>query len=411
MAYSLLLCLLLLVCTASATSHGEGESSSHGEGESSSNGCTVSDTSYLISAINSTEGYNLTRAIINCLEYSDNRSTLSFGSISYESMTGTNGRYTVQCNSGLLLLSVSVFGFREERSSCYECVDAEDPCEPGTDCPQYCDHCLPNSECLLCTYARYNGQCLPNANCPNNGTPNPMNGNECECPHNFGGSNCRDCLLNVTDCQNGYLLNQASCRCEACPSGYYQFLVDPESRVPESVVGSPGEEEGHHEKKRATESEDSHGTSETDTDRTFCVQNCLYGWTPDPKGVCYACGMSYCLNCSGIGHCTRCRDGTLVYKDHCIGFYEYVEELNLELEEEEEREKQKFKTEQLELQIALPLVCFFVIAAFVLIAVFAHFRYPHVGKDKRHRDPSKRADNYEDTIESKFRPQSTVRYR
>ncbi|XP_019862083.1 PREDICTED: uncharacterized protein LOC109590626 [Amphimedon queenslandica] len=121
--------------------------------------------------------------------------------------------------------------------------------------------------------------------------------------------------------------------------------------------------------------------------------------------------MSYCLNCSGIGHCTRCHDGTLVYKNHCIGFYEYVEELNLELEEEEEREKEKFKTEQLELQIALPLVCFFVIAAFVLIAVFVHFRYPHVGKNKRHRDPSKRADNYEDTIESKFRPQSTVRYR
>ena len=126
MAYSLILCLLLLVCTtASASSHGEGESSA-------SNGCTVSDTSYLISAINSTEGYNLTRAIINCLEYSDNRSTLSFGSISYETMAGTNGRYTVQCSSGLLLLSVSDFGFREERSSCYECVDAEDPCVSGT---------------------------------------------------------------------------------------------------------------------------------------------------------------------------------------------------------------------------------------------------------------------------------------
>ena len=115
---------LLWVCTTFATSHGEGESSG--------NGCTVSDTSYLISAINSTEGYSLNGTVINCLEYSDNRSTLSFGSISYETIAGTNGRYTVQCNNGLLLLTVSVFGFREERSSCYRCTDAEDPCVSGT---------------------------------------------------------------------------------------------------------------------------------------------------------------------------------------------------------------------------------------------------------------------------------------
>ena len=134
MAYSFLLCLLLWVCAASATSHGEGESSG--------NGCTVSNTSYLISAINSTEGY-LNGTVINCLEYSDNRNTLSFGSISYETMAGTNGRYTVQCNSGLLLLTVSVFGFREERSSCYECTDAEDPCVSGTGMNTDLIYCCP----------------------------------------------------------------------------------------------------------------------------------------------------------------------------------------------------------------------------------------------------------------------------
>ena len=58
------------------------------------------------------------------------------------------------------------------------------------DCPEYCDYCLPTSECLHCTYARYNGTCLRNAICPNTGTPNPMNGNECECPQEFSGEDC-----------------------------------------------------------------------------------------------------------------------------------------------------------------------------------------------------------------------------
>ena len=57
-------------------------------------------------------------------------------------------------------------------------------------CPPYCDQCLSSSECLSCTYAKYNGQCYPNSTCPNNGTPNAQKGNECECPMNFGGSNC-----------------------------------------------------------------------------------------------------------------------------------------------------------------------------------------------------------------------------
>ena len=32
-----------------------------------------------------------------------------------------------------------------------------------------------------------------------------------------------------------------------------------------------------------------------------------------------ACGISYCLNCNGVNHCTRCRDGTVLTEDHCIG--------------------------------------------------------------------------------------------
>ena len=40
-------------------------------------------------------------------------------------------------------------------------------------------------------------------------------------------------------------------------------------------------------------------------------------------------------------------------------------------------------------QIALPIVCFIVVAGFIAAAVLAHKRYPHVGKDKRHRDPAK----------------------
>ncbi|XP_019859259.1 PREDICTED: uncharacterized protein LOC109587459 [Amphimedon queenslandica] len=408
-SYLFLLSLsLLLVCTTASTA-------SHGEGESSSNGCTVSDTSYLISAINSTEGYNLTRAIINCLEYSDNRSTLSFGSISYETMAGTNGRYTVQCNSGLLLLSVSVFGFREERSSCYECMDAEDPCASGTNClVQYCDHCLSASECLHCTNARYNGICL--SNCPSGRIPNSMKGNECECTQNYSGENCEYCEL--TECENGYTFNNVTaCECQkSCPPDYHKFLVDLESTVPRSVIGSPGEEEGggHH----ATEGgEDSHGTSDTDTDRTFCAQGCLNDtWRVDGiNGTCYACGISYCLECNTHNDCTKCRSGTLLKPTrpqyHCVGFYERIKELNETLEKDEEDERHRFEKEQLELEIVLPIVCFIVAAGFIAAAVFAHKRYPHVGKEKRHRDPTKKVVIDENTIESKFRSQSTVRFR
>ncbi|XP_019852494.1 PREDICTED: neurogenic locus notch homolog protein 1-like [Amphimedon queenslandica] len=416
--YSLLLCLLLLVCTTSATSHGEGESSS--------NGCTVSDTSYLISAINSTEGYNLTRAIINCLEYSDNRSTLSFGSISYETMAGTNGRYTVQCNSGLLLLSVSDFWFSEESSSCYECVDAEDSCVSGTDCPQYCDHCLSASECLHCTYARYKGLCLPNTSCPNNGVPNPMNGNECECTQEFSGDNCSVCAL--TECEIGYTLNNLtnSCQCvESCPSGSTElcqsgckFLVDPNSTVPQSVIGSPddvGEGGGHHKRARGG-GNDSHGTSDTDTDRAFCVQRCLNDWEPDSNGVCYACGISYCLECNANNDCTKCRSGTLLKtarpQNHCVGFYALIRELNEALQEEEHHEEEILKQQQLELIVALPIFCFFLIASIIVATILAHKRYPHVEEEKRYKDPTKIIVINRNTLESgKLQSQSTVRQR
>lgn len=40
-------------------------------------------------------------------------------------------------------------------------------------------------------------------------------------------------------------------------------------------------------------------------------------------------------------------------------------------------------------EIVLPIVCFLVAAGFIATAVFAHKRYPHVGKEKRHRDPTK----------------------
>lgn len=59
----------------------------------------------------------------------------------------------------------------------------------------YCIECSPNcelclqSQCLFCTEARYNDMCI--SVCPNGGTPNPNNGNECECPRNFGGNNCQ----------------------------------------------------------------------------------------------------------------------------------------------------------------------------------------------------------------------------
>lgn len=94
-------------------------------------GCTGTPNS-LLTAINASVSYNLTRVIPNCLEYSDNRSIISFGSLSFEHVDGTRGRYIVECSNGLLLLKMSSQTFRENVSACYECTDKQDPCVTGT---------------------------------------------------------------------------------------------------------------------------------------------------------------------------------------------------------------------------------------------------------------------------------------
>ena len=40
-------------------------------------------------------------------------------------------------------------------------------------------------------------------------------------------------------------------------------------------------------------------------------------------------------------------------------------------------------------KIVLPIVCFLVIVIFVALGALAHFRYPHLGHEKRHRNPQK----------------------
>ena len=132
MSSSLLLLLslsLFWLVAVAATSHG----GLHME-EEGGNGCTVSNVNYLKSAINSSEGYNLTSIVINCLQYADNRSTLAFGSISYENIDGSSGRYSVHCSSSstFLLLSTSEASYSAVRYSCYRCEDAENPCVSNT---------------------------------------------------------------------------------------------------------------------------------------------------------------------------------------------------------------------------------------------------------------------------------------
>jgi hypothetical protein len=48
------------------------------------------------------------------------------------------------------------------------------------------------------------------------------------------------------------------------------------------------------------------------------------------------------------------------------------------------------------------------VVVYVLMAVIAHFRYPHVGHDKRHRDPKKKVNT--ESIEQKFRPKSNANF-
>ena len=61
------------------------------------------------------------------------------------------------------------------------------------------------------------------------------------------------------------------------------------------------------------------------------------------------------------------------------------------------------------MKIVLPIVCTIEIAVFIVLAVFAHFRYPHVGIEKRHRVRNKKTEVGH--FERSFRPQATVRFR
>jgi hypothetical protein len=85
-----------------------------------------------------------------------------------------------------------------------------------------------------------------------------------------------------------------------------------------------------------------------------------------------------------------------------------MRDLRHELDEEEQHEREVREQEQLELSVILPIACVLAVVVYVLMAVIAHFRYPHVGHDKRHRDPKKKVNT--ESIEQKFRPKSNANF-
>jgi hypothetical protein len=85
-------------------------------------------------------------------------------------------------------------------------------------------------------------------------------------------------------------LNTTTCICQSCPVGWVQVLRNPNSTVPESVIGSPGtythsEEGTSHHRKRATEP--AHHSNENVSEPTTCARVCPDGWLKDSSNVCY----------------------------------------------------------------------------------------------------------------------------
>lgn len=122
--------IFFLLCLST---HQQANGTGHGEGTTTTmslEGCKGREYS-IINAVNASTGFNSTQIIVNCLAYSDNV-TISTGSISYRVVSGSSGRYIVNCINGLLVLQISSQSFSDVTSSCYQCEDAPNPCIAGT---------------------------------------------------------------------------------------------------------------------------------------------------------------------------------------------------------------------------------------------------------------------------------------
>lgn len=397
------------------------------ETESGPNRC-VGTADSVISAVNASNNYMLSEVIINCLAYEDDSYTISFGVLSYEDKSGVRDRSTIECAGGLLVLSDSLQEYSVAVDNCYQCQDQmeNETCLNNARCAYGCRYCYgeSQSECLFCEKAQYNGSCVDH--CLPGMTPNPDKGNKCECPDNYGGINCTECILE--ECPSTYYLNEEECECQVCSARFVFELLDYSATIPEEEIGEPEgeacfENESTHDKKRrkkrnskknirtrTTEHEEEE--EEEEEEHLVCLPRCSRrGWRANIETrICYACGIPFCTECDDSRNCLTCRNGSLLTADdECLGFYAEICERAIELEEEVEHERELLAEEKLHLKIVLPIVCTIEIAVFIVLAVFAHFRYPHVGIEKRHRVRNKKTEVGH--FERSFRPQATVRFR
>ena len=124
------LVIFLTLCLFTYQQAHGGEEREEGHSTVSLTGCRGTEAS-VITAVNASTDFNSTIIVVNCLAYSDNV-TISSGSISFQHIDGSSGRYVIECINGLLLLRQSLHNISQTRYHCYQCKDDSNPCVVGT---------------------------------------------------------------------------------------------------------------------------------------------------------------------------------------------------------------------------------------------------------------------------------------
>lgn len=120
--------LRLLACAATIAliyavedAHGS-EPETTSAGSAPLRGC-VATADQLTAAVNSSMGGMFDEVVVNCLAYEDSDRTLDLAILSAFAAGEDDGRYTVQCSNGLLLIQDSPHNASRSVVGCHECSD------------------------------------------------------------------------------------------------------------------------------------------------------------------------------------------------------------------------------------------------------------------------------------------------
>ena len=129
--------------------------------DSATEGTCVATREQIVRSVNGSSGGAFQEVIINCLAYADAQRTIEYAVVSGfpDGMEGT--RYTVECQSGLLLVERSDRNATNQTvSGCHQCTDSSELCSGSeqvictnfrhTPCTSDMHSCTCESVCLKC---------------------------------------------------------------------------------------------------------------------------------------------------------------------------------------------------------------------------------------------------------------------